>query len=159
MRMVTANTQGDDRGRKGSALARRLTWKVPLALFLAGFILKVLLSIIVDDSVGRWVGGTLGFLAVTAAGLLAWQANRRPTKWPGVIPSSVWALDEAQFARKVGLHVTPRSIFDTARDCGEIANNVLYQRVRRAGSNQLGKLLRDVASHPLGALASRSTGH
>ena len=40
------------------------TWKLPVGLWLAGFLLKILLSILINDTVGNWVGGTLGFLAV-----------------------------------------------------------------------------------------------
>jgi hypothetical protein len=46
------------------------------ALALAGFIVKVVVSVLVDDTVGTWAGGALGFASVVAGGLLAWQARR-----------------------------------------------------------------------------------
>jgi hypothetical protein len=56
-------------------MPRVTTWKVPLALFMAGFVLKVAFSILVSDTVGSWVGGTLGFLALVAAVLYAWNQS------------------------------------------------------------------------------------
>ena len=45
-------------------MPRVTTWKVPLALWVTGFILNMLLSAVVSESVARWVAGPLGFLAL-----------------------------------------------------------------------------------------------
>jgi hypothetical protein len=45
-------------------MPRVRTWKVPVALWLLGFLAKIVFSILVSDAVGTWVGGTFGFFAV-----------------------------------------------------------------------------------------------
>jgi hypothetical protein len=57
-------------------MPRVTTWKVPLALWLFGFVAKVALSILVSDTVGSWVGGAFGFLGLVTLGLLAWNQSR-----------------------------------------------------------------------------------
>jgi hypothetical protein len=47
-------------------MPRVTTWKVPAGLYALGIVAKVLLSILVSDGVGTWVGGALGFLAMVA---------------------------------------------------------------------------------------------
>jgi hypothetical protein len=56
-------------------MPRVTTWKVPLAFFLTGFVAKVALSILVSDTVGSWVGGTLGFFAFVTTWLYAWNQS------------------------------------------------------------------------------------
>jgi riboflavin transporter FmnP len=53
------------------------TWKLPVGLWLAGFLLKILLSIFINDTVGNWVGGTLGFLAVVTFMLWTRHVSRK----------------------------------------------------------------------------------
>ena len=45
-------------------MLRVTTWKVPLGLWITGFVLNMVLSAVVSQSVGRWVGGPLGILAL-----------------------------------------------------------------------------------------------
>ena len=52
------------------------TWKIPVALWVAGFIAKVIFSIVINDTVGNWVGGTLGFLAFVTFGLYSWHLSK-----------------------------------------------------------------------------------
>ena len=46
------------------------TRRVPAALFVLGLIAKTVLGNLVDDALGRWLGGVLGFLAVVT--LVMW---------------------------------------------------------------------------------------
>lgn len=57
-------------------MPRVTTWKVPLALWLLGLVVKFALSILVSDTVGNWVGGTFGFLALVTLLLYAWNQSR-----------------------------------------------------------------------------------
>jgi hypothetical protein len=50
---------------------------------LAGFVLKVALSILVGDTVGTWVGGALGFASLVAGGVLAWRVRRDADRTSG----------------------------------------------------------------------------
>jgi hypothetical protein len=61
-------------------MPRVTTWKIPLALWLLGFAAKVGLSIMVNDTLGTWVGGVLGFLALVT--LVMWASHRdtRPSR-------------------------------------------------------------------------------
>jgi hypothetical protein len=47
-----------------------------LALWLFGFVMKVVLSLLVNETVGSWVGGAFGFLALVFLGLLGWNGSR-----------------------------------------------------------------------------------
>jgi hypothetical protein len=53
------------------------TWKLPVGLWLAGFLLKMLLSILINDTVGNWVGGTLGSLAAVTFFLWTRHVSRK----------------------------------------------------------------------------------
>jgi hypothetical protein len=64
---------------------RRLTWRVPVALWASGFVLKVLLSLFVNETAGDVVGGTLGFASLVACLLLA---RSRGTGTPAAEPGS-----------------------------------------------------------------------
>jgi riboflavin transporter FmnP len=57
-------------------MPRVTTWKVPLALWLFGFVVKIVLSILISETVGSWVGGTFGFLALVTSVLYAWNQSR-----------------------------------------------------------------------------------
>ncbi len=52
-------------------MPRVTTWKLPLGLWIVGFVLKIALSLLVSDSVGNWVGGVFGFLSVVTFALYA----------------------------------------------------------------------------------------
>jgi hypothetical protein len=69
--------------RRGGPVPRVTTWKVPLALWLFGFVVKVVLSILVNDTVGSWVGGAFGFLALVSLGLLGWNRSREAREQEG----------------------------------------------------------------------------
>ncbi len=56
------------------------TRRVPAALFVFGLIAKTVLSNLVDDALGRWVGGGLGFLAVVT--LVTWFSQREVRSRP-----------------------------------------------------------------------------
>ncbi|WP_028045789.1 hypothetical protein [Cellulomonas sp. URHE0023] len=68
-------------------MSRDVWWKVPLTLFVAGFVAKVVLSVTISDTVGSWVGGALGFLAFVTT-VLAARADRRNRRRHGVAPAS-----------------------------------------------------------------------
>lgn len=55
-------------------MPRIATWKLPVALWLLGLLAKIVVSALVSDSAGTWVGGAFGFLAVVT--LLLWLAQR-----------------------------------------------------------------------------------
>lgn len=57
-------------------MPRVTTWKVPVGLWLFGLVVKIALSFLISDTVGSWVGGTFGFLAMVTAGLYAWHLSR-----------------------------------------------------------------------------------
>jgi hypothetical protein len=61
-------------------MPRVTTWKIPLALWLLGFAVKIGLSIMVDDTLGTWVGGVLGFLALVTLVMWASQRDTRPSR-------------------------------------------------------------------------------
>jgi hypothetical protein len=63
-------------GDRVGAESREMSWKVPLALWIAGFVAKVVLSLAVSDAVGSWVGGALGFLALVTTVLWARTGTR-----------------------------------------------------------------------------------
>jgi riboflavin transporter FmnP len=56
------------------------TWKVPAAAFVLGLVAKTVLSNLVDDALGRWVGEVLGFLAVVT--LVMWFSQREARSRP-----------------------------------------------------------------------------
>jgi len=62
--------------RRGRPMPRVTTWKVPAALWALGFVAKIGLSFLVSDTVGSWVGGVLGFLALGTAVLYAYSRAR-----------------------------------------------------------------------------------
>ena len=47
-----------------------------MGLWLSGLAVKIALSILISDTVGSWVGGTFGFLALVTAGLYAGHLSR-----------------------------------------------------------------------------------
>jgi len=57
-------------------MPRVTTWKVPVALWVCGFVTRVALSFLVSDTVGSWVGGIFGFLTVVTGGLYAFSRAR-----------------------------------------------------------------------------------
>ena len=57
-------------------MPRVTTWKVPVGLWLCGLTAKIVLSLLVGETVGDRVGGTLGFLALVSAALLAREWSR-----------------------------------------------------------------------------------
>ncbi|RZU31727.1 hypothetical protein [Blastococcus saxobsidens] len=57
-------------------MLRVRTWKVPVGLWLSGLAAKIVLSLLVDETLGNWVGGTLGFLALASALLLGREWSR-----------------------------------------------------------------------------------
>lgn len=62
-------------------MPRVTTWKVPLVLWLFGFVAKAGLSILVSDTVGSWVGGAFGFLALVTTVL--WAVTRQSRERDG----------------------------------------------------------------------------
>lgn len=65
------------RERRGDGPVLRVTsWKVPVGLWLFGLVVKIALSILISDTVGSWVGGAFGFLALVTGGLYAWYLSR-----------------------------------------------------------------------------------
>ncbi len=54
--------------------------KFPLALWVLGFAAKIGLSILVNDALGTWVGGVLGFLAIVTLVMWALQRDARPSR-------------------------------------------------------------------------------
>jgi hypothetical protein len=55
-------------------MPRVTTWKVSAALWVLGFLAKIVFSVLVSDTVGTWIGGIFGFFAVVT--LLLWLAQR-----------------------------------------------------------------------------------
>ncbi|RBY97496.1 hypothetical protein DQ237_00630 [Blastococcus sp. TF02-8] len=58
-------------------MPRVTTWKVPVGLWLSGLVAKIVLSLAVSETVGSWVGGTLGLLALVSGLLLARERSRK----------------------------------------------------------------------------------
>lgn len=61
---------------------RRITWRLPVILWVSGFVLKVTLSLVVSDTAGDVVGGTLGFASLVACLLLGRQGQRDEVRPP-----------------------------------------------------------------------------
>lgn len=58
----------------GGQMPRITTWKLPLALWLLGLVAKIGLSVLVDDALGTWIGGALGFVGLLT--FILWASQR-----------------------------------------------------------------------------------